>query len=156
MFEMSLIYLIGISVPESLLFVWAFYTLSQTPINIKRFFLSVIVNFTLVCGVRLLPIDFGIHTLLLIAAYIFTNILINKINLITSILVTISVIIIQFISEFIDLFIIGHILKYNMEYILSNHVAKVLSGLPAFIFFAFFVVLAKMAISKVQGKNYNK
>lgn len=150
MFEMSLIYLAGIVIPEGLFFVWAFYTLSQTRISINRYFLSVIINVILVCGVKLLPIDFGVHTLLLIVAYIITNIVINKINVIKSIVVTISVIIIEFICEIIDLFIIQHLFKSNAEYIFSNSILKVLYGFPSFLLFVFFIILLKFLIKKIE------
>jgi hypothetical protein len=153
MFEMSLIYLIGIVIPEGLLFAWAFYTLSQTKINIKRYFLCVIINLSLVYIVKLLPIDFGVHTLLLIAANILINIAINKINVIISIVVTISVIIIKFICEVIDFAAISYLLKDNADYIFSNSIFKVLSALPSFILFIFFILLVNFLIKKLESKK---
>lgn len=153
MFEMSLIYLISIVIPEGLLFAWAFYTLSQTKIKMKRYFFGVIINLGLVYIVKLLPIDFGVHTLLLIAANILINITINKINVITSIVVTISTFIIKFICEVIDFAAISYLFKGNTEYIFSNSIFKVLSALPSFIFFIFFIFLVEFLIKKMENKK---
>lgn len=150
MFEISLIYLIGRVIPETLSFVWAFYTLSQTKIIMNRYFLSVITMVILICGVKLLPIHFGIHTLLLMVGIIIVNIFINKIDIIKSILVTLSVIIIEFISEIIDLFILQYLFKADTEYIFSNPQLKVLYGFPTFIFFVFFIIILKSLINKYR------
>jgi hypothetical protein len=153
MFEMSLPYLIGRIIPEALFFVWAFYTLSQTKIKLKRYFLSSIIGVMLVCGVKLLPIDFGVHTLILIAGYIITNVVINQINIIKSIVVTLGVIIIEFICEIIDLFVIENIFKANTEYIFSNSQLKILYELPSFLFFVLFIIIVKFLISKIENKE---
>lgn len=153
MLEISLIDLIGRIIPEAFFFVWAFYTLSQTKIQVKRYFLSVIIMVILICGVKLLPIHFGIHTLLLIVAYIITNIIINKINIIKSIVVTIGVIIIEFICEIIDLFIIQYLFKADIDYVFSNSQLKVLYALPSFLFFVCFVLLLNFSIHKIVNKK---
>lgn len=153
MFDISLIYLIGRVIPETLFFVWAFYSLSQTKLIINRYFLSVIIMVILICGIKLLPIHFGIHTLLIMVGTIIVNILINKIDTIKSILVTIGVIIIEFISEIIDLYILQYIFKVDTAYAFSNSQLKVLYGLPSFFFFIVFIVILKFLINKIQNKK---
>lgn len=148
MFEMSLINFIGRTIPETLFFVWACYTLSQTKIQVNRYFLSVIIMLILYCGVKLLPLHSGVHTLLIMVEIIIINIVINKINLIKSIVVTLSVFIIEFICEIIDLFIIQYLFKADTTYIFSNSKLKVLYGLPTFVFFVFFIILLKFLINK--------
>lgn len=152
MFGISLIDLIGRVIPEGLFFVWAFYTLSQTKIQLNKYILSVIIMVILNCVTKLLPIHYGIHTLLIMVGLIITNIVINKINIIKSIVVTLCVFIIEFICEIIDLCIIQYMLKADTAYIFSNSKLKVLYGLPSFIFFIFFIILLKFLINK-RGKR---
>ena len=148
MFQISLIELIGRTIPEGLLFVWAFYTLSQTKIQLNRYFLSVLIMVILSQGSKLLPIHSEVHTLLILVGLIITNVLINKINTIKSILVTLSTTIIEFICEIINLLLIQYLFKVDTEYIFSNSKLKVLYGLPSLILFVFFIILIKLLINK--------
>lgn len=153
MLEISLIELIGRTIPEGLFFVWAFYTLLQIKIELNKYFLSAILIIILICGVKLLPIHFGIHTLLIMVGTVTINIVINKIDIIKSILVTIGVIIIEFVSEIIDLAILQYLFKVDTAYIFSNSKLKVLYGLPTFLFFTFFVVALKFLVNKIENKK---
>ncbi|WP_180277925.1 hypothetical protein [Clostridium sp. LS] len=150
---MSLLYLVGRVIPESLFFVWAFYALSQTKMKIKRYLLSAIIGVVVICGVKLLPIDFGVHTLISMTGYIITNVLINKISIVKSIIVTLGVTIIEFICEIMDLFIIQNILHGNTEYIFSDSKLKILYGAPSFIFFILFVFVLRFLINKVRNNS---
>lgn len=154
MLEISLIDLIGRTIPEGLFFVWAFYTLSQMKIELNKYFLSAVVIIILICGVKLLPIHFGVHTLLIMVGIIIINIVINRIDIIKSILLTIGVIIIEFVSEIIDLAILQYLFKVDTAYIFSNSKLKVLYGLPSFLFFIFFILILKFLINKIENKNY--
>lgn len=151
--EISLIDLIGRTIPEGVFFVWAFYTLSQTKIEINRYFLSVIIMIALNYVTKLLPIHYGVHTLLIMVGLVATNIIINKIDIIKSILVTIGVIIIEFISEIIDLAILQYLFKVDAAYIFSNSQLKVLYGLPSFLFFILFILILKFLINKTENKK---
>ncbi len=153
MFELSLPYLVGRIIPESLFFVWAFYMLSQTMMKIKRYLLSAIIGVVVICGVKFLPIDFGVHTLISITGYIITNVLINKISIVKSILVTLGVTIVEFICEIIDLFIIQNILHGNTEYIFSNSNLKILYEAPSFLFFIILVFVLRFFINKVSSNS---
>jgi len=154
MLEISLIDLIGRTIPEGLFFVWAFYTLSQMKIELNKYFLSAVVIIILICGVKLLPIHFGVHTLLIMVGIVIINIVINRIDIIKSILLTIGVIIIEFVSEIIDLAILQYLFKVDTAYIFSNSKLKVLYGLPSFFFFIFFILILKFLINKIENKNY--
>ncbi|BCZ45910.1 hypothetical protein psyc5s11_19770 [Clostridium gelidum] len=153
MFEMSLLFLIGRVIPESLLFAWAFYTLSQTKIHVKRCFLSVIIMVILACGINLLPIHCGVHTLLTMVGIIITNIVINKISTIKSITVTFGTIIIEFICEIIDLFTLHYFFNVDTEYIASNAQLKILYGLPSLLLFVLIIILLKAIIIKIEIKK---
>lgn len=148
MFEISLIELIGRTIPEGLLFVWAFYTLSQTKIQLNRYFLSVSIMVILSLGSKLLPIHFEVHTLLIMVGLIITNVLINKITTIKSIVVTISTTIIEFLCEIINLLIIQYLFKVDKEYIFNNQQLKILYGLPSLLLFVCFILLIKLLINK--------
>ena len=153
MFEMSLLFLIGRVIPESLLFAWAFYTLSQTKMHLKRCFLSVIIMVILSFGINLLPIHYGVHTLLTMVGLVITNIVINKISTIKLITVTFGTIIIEFICEIIDLLTLQYFFNIDTEYISSNAQLKILYGLPSLVLFLLIIILVKVIINKIQTKK---
>ena len=153
MFEMSLLFLIGRVVPESILFAWAIYTLSHTKMHLKRYFLSVIIMVVLAYGINLLPIHYGVHTLLTMVGLIITNIVINKISTIKSIVVTFSTIIIEFICEIIDLLTLHYFFNVDTEYIASNARLKILYGIPSLVLFLLIIILVKVLINKMQIKK---
>ena len=156
MFEMSLLFLIGRVIPESLLFAWAIYTLSHTKMHLKRYFLSVIIMVVLAYGINLLPIHYGVHTLLTMVGLIITNIVINKISTIKSIVVTFSTIIIEFICEIIDLLTLHYFFNVDTEYIASNAQLKILYGLPSLLLFLLTIFLVKVIINKIEIKKITK
>ncbi|HEX9026960.1 MAG TPA: hypothetical protein VF839_10940 [Clostridium sp.] len=153
MLEISLIDLIGRTIPEALFFIWAFYTLSQTKIQVKRYFLSVIIMIILNYGAKLLPIHYGVHSLLIIVGLIITNNIINKINIIKSILITLGVFIIEFICEIINLLIIQYLFKADINYVFSHSELKVLYALPSFLFFICSILLLNFLICKIVNKK---
>lgn len=124
------------SLPEEFLIIFAVYVFSKTDINVKKYIISSILYLIAVYIIRLLPIQYGVHTILNIIVIIVLAVNINKIAIIKSIQVSIMVLILLFICEGINIFIIQYIFKVNVINILSNTLLKVLYGIPSLVIFA--------------------
>lgn len=123
-------------IPESFLFIFAGYAFSKNVIDKNRYILSSVILGITGYLVRLLPIDYGIHSVLtlIIDILLITNI--NKINVVKSIQAGIISTIFMFISEGINIFIIQFILKKDLNVIFQNPVTKTLYGIPSLIIFS--------------------
>ena len=101
--------------PEGFLIIFAVYAFSKTVINIKRYIVSSIIFVIAVYLIRLLPIQYGVHTILNIIVIIVLAVNINKIGIIKSIQASIMTIILEFICEGINIFIIKYIFKEDIN-----------------------------------------
>ena len=88
----------------------------------------------------MLPINYGVHTILGMGITIILSVGINKIDVIKSIKGTLILVIIQLILEGVNVFIINNILKGNINEIFSNPVQKSLYGIPSLILLAIIVI----------------
>ncbi|AWK52935.1 hypothetical protein DIC82_18895 [Clostridium beijerinckii] len=148
MFEIQFIEVFVRILPESLLFIWACYALSQTKIKLNRYFLSVIFDTIITYGINFLPIHPGVNFLLQIGTLIIALVIINKINIIKSIQVSICVYIIEFICEFINLLLVKYLFKADIDYIFSNFKLKMLYALPSLLLFVCSIILLNFIINK--------
>ncbi|MBU3159996.1 hypothetical protein KPL37_09555 [Clostridium frigoris] len=143
------------ALPEAMLLIFAVYAFSKTVINVKRYILSIIIYVIAVYIIRLLPIQYGVHTILNIIAIIVLTISINKISIIKAIQASIMAMVLEFICEGINMFIIQHIFKVNVINILSNTSLKILYGIPSLVIFAaiaftyYFYLVRKKKLSEV-------
>ncbi len=141
-------------IPEAFLFVLAVYAFSKTKINIKKYLLSVLLFSISVYLIRLLPIQYGIHTILNLIALIILSSSINKIDIIKSIQGGIIIIILGFIFEGINAFFIQVVLKIDLNGIMNNPTLKTLYGLPSLLFPVIFVVIYYLRLSKRKELRY--
>lgn len=131
MLKLTLLDIFFRGLPEEFLIIFAVYAFSKTVINIKRYMLSSIIFVIAIYLIRLLPIQYGVHTILSIIVIIVLTVNINKINIIKSIQASIIVTILEFICEGINMLIIQHIFKANIVYILNEPTLKILYGIPS-------------------------
>jgi hypothetical protein len=102
----------------------------------------------------LLPIQYGINTILNLIALIVLVSFINNIDIIKSIRAGIIVIILGFVSEGVNAAFIQYILKKNLSIILGNSTLKTLYGLPSLIFFGIFVIVYYFALYRRKGLKH--
>ncbi|MBB6713811.1 hypothetical protein [Clostridium gasigenes] len=136
------------AIPESFLAILAVYIFSNTPINKKKYIITSLIGSCVFFGVRMLPIDYGVHTILAIGIIIIISVLINKIDIIKAIKAEFIYSIFQFIAEGLNIFIIQNILKADMNKVFSNAVLKTVYGLPSlailgFIIFLYYIITLK-------------
>ncbi|MBK1809745.1 hypothetical protein JHL18_03710 [Clostridium sp. YIM B02505] len=145
MLKLTLLEVILRGVPETLLFIWAIYVLTQTPIKYSRVILTSIIISLLTFVIRLLPINIGINTFLVIVVSIYLYNKINKIPIKQSISTTILIFIIEYICELIN--VIGlQLLKFDLNKLFQNPLNKILYATPSLVFFA----IAILTIVKIK------
>jgi len=127
--------------PEGFLFVFAVYAFSKTVINKKRYIISSILLVIAVYTIRLLPIQYGVHTILNIIVIILLTVNINKISIIKSIQTSLMTIILEFICEGINVFTIQYIFKVDIAHLLSVPSLKIIYGIPSLLIFAVTVAI---------------
>lgn len=133
-------------IPEAFLMIYAVCKLTNTNINLKRIFVSCILGGVGVYIARLLPVHFGVHTIISVMIYIVLAIRINKIDMFKAIATTLAVIIVLFISDFTFVVIYTNVLHLSSELLFGQSWIAVVSGIPSLILFYLivnFIVLIK-------------
>ena len=133
MLELHPIELLLRGIPESFLYLLGIYVFSKVRINKRKFIKASLITALVMYCIRVLPINYGVHTILSILFIIFLSIFYNKIDSIQAIKSTIIIFLIQFLSEGINMFIIMSIFNKNLEGLFNNVIYKTLLGLPSLI-----------------------
>ena len=141
MHKLSIVEFVFRGLPEGFLVIFAMYSFSKTAIDIKRYILSSILFATLIYSIILLPIHYGVSTILSIISLIVLSVNINKIDIIKSIQVGIISTILEFICEGINVLIIQYIFKKDVNFIFNQPNLKVLYGAPSLIIFGCIVII---------------
>lgn len=121
--------------PEGILIIFAVYAFSKTVIDLKKYVLSCIIYIIAVYLVRLLPIQYGVHTILNIIILIILTVNVNKIVVIKAVQASIMALMLEFICEGINMVIIKYIFKVDMIKLLSDTSFKILYGIPSLLIF---------------------
>jgi hypothetical protein len=118
-------------IPEAFLFIFAGYAFSKTKVNLKRYLLSGAVLSIIGYLVRMLPINFGIHSVLILVACIVLLVTINKIPMMKAVSASLIIMIVGFAAEALNGIFIQNVLGKDMELIFQDPSQKVLYGLPS-------------------------
>ena len=123
-------------IPESFVLMLAMIALSNTKLNVKRYIIS-----SLLLGIgeyiiRILPINYGVPTILDIFIMIIIMRTINKTDMILAIKASLITTIALFIFEGINVLLLSIIFKERLEAIMLNTTLKEISGLPSLVCFA--------------------
>jgi len=135
-------------IPEEFLISFAVYAFSKTVINIKRYIISSLLFVIAVYLIRLLPIQYGVHTILNVIAIIVLSVNISRISIIKAIQASIMVMILEFMCEGINMFIIQHIFKKDIMDLLNDSSIKILYGVPSLVIFAAIVFIYYFYLAK--------
>ncbi|MBP1888713.1 hypothetical protein J2Z53_000292 [Clostridium moniliforme] len=152
MLAVSFLELIVRGVPESFLFVYSVYILSNTKFNKKLYFLTSTILVVVTFFIRRLPISYGIHTILNIILLVILTTYIDKINILKSIKAGIITAIIMFICEGINMFFIQCLCGNNIIRIFTNPTLKTIYGLPSLIIFFVVILIIKFLLYKKEEK----
>ena len=124
------------TIPEAFLVILGCYAFSKTNFHIKKYIFSSILFAICMYFIRMLPINYGVHTIL---GIIVINVLvcsINKIDIILAIKSSIIVTICLFIIEALNILVLNFIFKEQLEAIMLNSTLKTLYGLPTLVILA--------------------
>lgn len=128
--EVTILELIVRGIPESFLIILGIYSITKTSLDKKKWVYSSMIICILVFLIRLLPIRFGIHTIIILFATNILAISINKINMLSSLKATLSILAIQFVSEAINVVLIVNLVS-DAESVLQNPITKIISAIPS-------------------------
>ena len=148
MLTVSFLELVTRGVPESFLFVYSVYIITNTKIDNKKYFLSSIMLALIGFFNRLLPISYGIHTILNIIVLVILSTCIIKINVLQSIKASLLICIIMFICEGVNMFLIQILYGDNIVKVLTNPVLKTLYGIPSLIMTTIIILIIKFLLNK--------
>jgi hypothetical protein len=141
-------------IPEGFLFIFAAHAFSKTEIKLNKYLLSSILYCIIVYLIRLLPIQYGIHTILNLIILIILLSGINNIDVIKSIQAGIITFILGFISDGIVVSFIQFVLKKDLEILLKNPTLKTLYGLPSVIMLGIVAAVFYIRLSKRKEFKY--
>lgn len=119
------------TIPEGFLFIFAIYVFSKVRLNRKKYIISSLIFSSLVYIIRMLPISYGVHTILSMLFLVFFSIIYNKIDVVRVIKSIIAIFIIQFLSEGINMIALQFV--PNFQVLLKDAVYKTILGLPSLI-----------------------
>lgn len=127
--------------PEGFLFILSIYAFSKTKIDKKRYVASSIICAIAFFSIRMLPISYGVHTILSIGVTILLGSTINGIDVIKVVKSILIYVIIQFVTEGINIFIIQNILNVDINEVFSNPIVKTLYGIPSLMMASIIIVI---------------
>lgn len=121
------------AIPEGFLFLLAVYIFSKTAIDRKKYIISSTIFAIIIFTIRLLPIDYGIHTILSLIFLVLLTTTYNKIDAMKSMKSVLIVVLMQFIIEGINILILKLIPSINIENVFNDPVKKTLLGIPSLV-----------------------
>lgn len=142
-------------IPEACVYIFASYALSDNKLDAKRYVISSFLLAILIYFIRMLPINYGVHTILHIITQTIILIAISKIDTILAIRASIITTICLFIVELLNLLILNLILNEQLEAVMSNPISKTIYGLPSLGGFAV-ITLVYYYFRKRKKSKYGK
>ena len=117
-------------IPEGFVIMLAMIALSNIKLNVKRYIISSLLLAIYVYVGRMLPINYGVHTILDIFVMIILACRINKADIILAIKASLITTIVLYIFEGLNVALLSLIFKDRLEEIMSITTQKVIYGLP--------------------------
>lgn len=152
MLKVSILDMCFMGFSESLLLVWAISLINMKKLNIKIWILLSIFFTIIVYFLRMLPIQYGAHTLISVAILIVNAHYINKTPLIKSISSSLIVVILLFICEFVNIVLLMYLFKVNIQKMVNLPLQKTIVVLPSLMLFVIFILI----FNNVNKKNIMK
>lgn len=128
-------------IPESFILILAGYAFSSKKLEKKVFCISAVLLAILTYFVRMLPIHFGVHTIILIMIYILLTVSINKFRVIQSVYAVLVASILLFMCEWINVYVLTSLFKFNIENMFTNSYVKMMYGMPSLLLFSFIILV---------------
>lgn len=136
MLKLTLFEMIIRTIPEGFLFVLASYIFSSQLMDKKRYCISALLVGISTYLIRMLPISFGVHTIILLVIYVLIGTLICRINVIKCISAGLVSVIIMFTAELVNVYLIQDVFNTPLEKVVENPYIKQLYFMPSLLIFA--------------------
>jgi len=153
MLNLEPIELILRAIPEGFLYMLGVYIISRNNLEKYKYILSSIIIGVSVYIFRLLPISYGVHTILTILLVIFLSNIYNKIEVVSVIKSTIIIFIIQFLSEGLNILILKLIPNLDLDKLFNIPIYKNLLGIPSLIISLLILIVMKKYIYKKKDNK---
>lgn len=153
MLQLDIPYIIARTFPEGILVVLAGAILLDTKVNrIKLLKMGLLLG-AIVTFIRILPINFGVHTILAMMMYWLIISKISAAKTIQTIMATLEIWIALVLSEGLYLVIATWILNLDYEALTKNEgLYGAIATLPSLIIFMLIVIIIKIVSKKIRGK----
>lgn len=138
-------------IPEAFVFVLASLIFTKKIIDKKKLVISSILYAIVAYLVRLLPIHFGVHSIIIMMIYVVISILINNISISKSIFYVLIEFIVLLNCELANMLIL-HWMNVDISVIVESPPKKVLYFLPSLILFIIEMILFYIVIDKIRKK----
>ncbi|MBM7835277.1 hypothetical protein [Clostridium sardiniense] len=139
-------------IPEGILFIFSVYVFSNTKIESEKFIISSLSLAIATFLVRMLPISYGIHTILNIIVLVIIATVIIKVTPIDAIRSGILTAILMFVCEGINMGLIQITHGSDMERIFTDPVLKTVYGIPSLMIFTIILLVYKFI--KINRKGF--
>lgn len=141
-------------IPESFFIILAVYAFSRQTLDKKRYIIASLFYAIMVFLVRMLPISYGIHTIINVIVLIVLVYYFNKINMTVCIRSSIMTAIILYICELINMYFIQYILHLDVEKMYTSVYIKTLYSLPSLILIAVISIISYyLLVMRKKAKN---
>lgn len=154
MLKLSVFEFLVRSIPEVLIFMFAIYSFSKTRLNRKRYLLSSLLLGICVFLIRMLPINYGVHTILNIIMITVIACSINKIDKLKAIRSSIIMTIALFVCEGVNVAILSLVYGPELEMLFENSAIKTIYGLPSLVAFGAIVMIYYLYLKKKDKLSY--
>ncbi len=154
MLKLSAFELIVRTIPEVFMLIFASYAFSKTKVDWNKYFLSSIILSICVFAIRLLPINYGVHTILNIIVLTVIVIHINKIDTIKAIKSSIITPILLFILEGVNVMFLRITVADKLDAIVTDPRLKTLYTLPSLLGLILIVCLYYYKMKKENKLKY--
>lgn len=159
MLKLSLLEFFLRLIPESFILILSGYAFSCKTINKISFCISGILLGIATYLIRMLPIHFGVHTIILLIIYALLTVFLNKIDIIKAISAGLISATILFICEWINVFVLTNLFKINIDIMFKNAFIKIVYGIPSLLLFGliiFFIWYKNLHLRKVDVNVFNR
>lgn len=141
-------------IPEALILIFAAYAFSKTKMDAKRYTLGAILLCMCVFAIRLLPINYGVHTFLNIIMLTIIAVKINKIGTIKAVKSSIIITILLFLSEALNVFVLSLVIGDELTRIVADTNLRTLYFLPSLVFLVLIVSIYYKNLKKRKKLTY--
>ncbi|MBF8984045.1 hypothetical protein IZY60_10900 [Lutibacter sp. B2] len=139
-------------IPESILLILFNYIISNEKIDKKRILFSGILLGISSYIIRLLPIHFGVHTMIILMTCIFLTSKVNQINIISSIQASIISFIVLFTCDWIFALFYTNILNISFYDLFKHPIKSVAYSIPSLVLM-FSIMMIIFYIKKYRNKK---